>query len=48
MGTYVIVMDVSNRKSMDSLVSKIMMAMKLAHGTLHVGDTEGHIQGHEL
>ncbi len=24
------------------------MAMKLAHGLLHVRDTKGHIQGHDL
>ena len=53
LATYVIVMGVSNhsgninlsthRESMGSLVSKIIMAMKLAYGPVHHGYIKTHI-----
>ena len=44
-GNQIVAIDVRN----DSIqVNSIIMAMKLAHGPLHVGDTKGHIHGHDL
>ena len=48
LGTYVIVMGVSNlpstrRESMGNLISKIIMAMKLAYGPVHRRYIKSHI-----